>query len=197
MERYLVSIKKKNVIAEYQDDIKGQAVTIHKMKPKEKKVISYGRPNAVNCPYCLSHLITDVGGLQQCSGNKLEYWDREFTKFNELTDYLKGKYIETISEESQFFELFDRWAYSKKPDSEEKFNCGYTNKIFFPMPSGNVTIPDPVRVSNVEKKLGRRLTEEELYGESELWQYGGNIFKEYHKGARKVKIPLIRFPEDV
>jgi hypothetical protein len=186
----------KNIIAEYQDQIKGQAVTIQKVKPKDKKVVSYGRPNTVNCPYCLSHLTTDGAGVQQCSGDKLEFWNKEFTKFNDLNEHFKKKYIETISEESQFFELYDRWVCAQVPESEEKFNCGYTNKIFFPMPSGNVTIPDPVRVVNIEKKLGRLLTEEELYGESELWQYGGSVFKEYRKGARKVKIALIRFPGD-
>jgi hypothetical protein len=187
---------KKNVIAEYQEQIEGKAVTIQKFKPKDKKAVSYGRANTINCPYCLSHLTTDGGGIQQCSGNKLEFWDKEFNKFTKLNEHLKRKYIETISEESQFFELYDRWTFAQVPENEEKFNCGYTNKIFFPMPSGNVTIPDPVRVAHIEKKIGRSLTEEELYGESELWQFGRQILKEYKKGARKLKIALIRFPGD-
>jgi hypothetical protein len=191
-----LSKSKKNVIAEYQEQIDGKTITVKRIKPKDKKAVSYGRPNAINCPYCLSHLITDVNGVQQCSGNKLEFWNKEFNKFNKLDEHLKRKYIETISEESQFFELYDRWTFAQVPENEEKFNCGYTNKIFFPMPSGNVTIPDPVRVTHIEKKLGRLLTEEELYGEVELWQYNGSIFKEYRKGARKVKIALIRFPGD-
>jgi hypothetical protein len=189
-------MKKSNVIAEYQDQIEGIAVTIQKIKTKEKKVVSYGRPSAINCPYCLSTLVTDKSGIQQCSGNKLEFWEKEFLKMSKMNDYQRGNYIKTISEESQFFELYDRWAFAQVPANEEKFNCGYTNKIFFPMPSGNVTIPDPIRVSYIEKKVNRRLSEEELYGESELWQFGGMVLKEYRKGARKVKIPLIRFPED-
>jgi hypothetical protein len=188
--------KKKNVIAEYQTEVSGQSVTVHKYKSKDKKAVSYGRPNPVNCPYCLSHLVTDSSGIQQCSGDRLLFWEKEFSKYHIMNDSQKVSYIKTISEESQFFELYDRWAFAQIPESEEKFNCGYTNKIFFPMPSGNVSIPDPVKVSYIEKKIGRRLIEDELYGEAELWQYGGQILKEYRKGARKVKIAIIRFPED-
>lgn len=189
-------MKNKNVIAEYETQIEGQVVTVHTIKPKEKKVISYGRPNTNHCPYCLSSLIVDGSGLQQCSGDKLLFWEGEFSKYFSMDEPSKVNYIQTLSEESQFFELFDRWVITLSLDSVEKFSCGYTNKIFFPMPSGNVTIPDPVRVSNVEKRLGRRLTEEELYGESELWQYAGMVLKDYRKNAKKIKIPLIRFPED-
>lgn len=189
-------LNKRNVLAEYQDTVQGQDVTVFTIKPKDKKAVSYGRPNPVNCPNCLSHLTTDNAGLQHCSGDKLDFWDKEFSKFNKLNPHNRNKYLETITEESQFFELYDRWTYSKSPNSEEKFNCGYTNKIFFPMPSGNVTIPDPLKVSNIEKKLGRKLKEEELYGESELWQLGKRILKDYTKGCKKVIIPLIRFPQD-
>jgi len=189
-------VSKKNVIAEYQTEVEGQSVTVHKYKPKEKKAVSYGRPNSINCPYCLSHLANDSAGLQQCSGDKLEFWEKEFSKFSKMNDHQKREYVVTISEESQFFELYDRWTYAQNPEHEEKFNCGYTNKIFFPMPSGNVTIPDPMRIAHIEKRLGRALTEEEIYGEEELWQMGKMVLKEYKKGARKVKIPLLRFPED-
>jgi len=189
-------MNKKNVISEYQAQVNGQSVIVHKYKPKDKKPVSYGRPNAVNCPYCLSLLTFDAAGLQQCSGSKLEFWDKEFTKFSKMNDYKKRKYILTIAEESQFFELYDRWLYAQKPESKEKFNCGYTNKIFFPMPTGNVTIPDPMRVAYIQKRLGRELTEEELYGESELWLLGKIVLKDYKKGARKVKIALLKFPQD-
>jgi len=189
-------MSKKNVIIEYQTDIQGQSVIVRRLKYKDKKVVSYGRPNTNHCPYCLSNLTTDSLGLQHCSGNKLEFWEKEFNNFFNMDALLKVEYIKTISEESQFFELYDKWTFAQTPEIEEKFNCGYTNKIFFPMPSGSITIPDPVRVSYIEKKLGRKLTEEELYGEAELWQHRGSVFKDYCKGARKVKIALIRFPGD-
>jgi hypothetical protein len=187
---------KNNIIAEYQDNIEGISVTVHKIKTKDKKAVSYGRPSTINCPYCLSKLITDKSGLQQCSGDRLEFWDKEFYSFFKMNDYQKKNYIKNITEESQFFELYDKWVYTQNPESNEKFSCGYTNKIFFPIPSANVTVPDPIRMSYIEKKLGRPLTEEEIYGESELWQFGGSILKEYRKGCRRIKIPLIRFPED-
>jgi hypothetical protein len=189
-------MKSKSIEFQYTEEIEGKSVTIHKIKPKAKKGISYGRPNYNICPYCNSKLDIDSAGLQKCSGDKLEFWQKEFIKFSKLGDNAKVKYITTISEESQFFELYDRWTFAQIPENEEQFNCGYTNKIFFPMPSGNVTIPDPVRVAYVEKRVGRPLTEEELYGESELWQFGRQILKEYKKGARKLKIALIRFPGD-
>jgi len=195
-EKSMKRVSMKDVEFDYIEEIEGKSVTIRKIKPKAKKGISYGRPNYNICPYCNSKLDVDSVGLQKCTGDKLAFWHQEFEKFLTLEEKTKIEYIATISEESQFFELYDRWTFSQAPENDEQFNCGYTNKIFFPMPPSNVTIPDPVRVSYVEKRLGRALTEEELYGESELWQFGRQILKEYKKGARKLKIALIRFPGD-
>jgi hypothetical protein len=187
---------KKNVIAEYEAEVNGQKVTVHKLKPKERKVSNNARSNDTTCPNCLSKLSLNDSGIKFCTGDKLQFWEKEFIKYEKLSDEKKAEYLVNISEDSDFLNLYDRWAYAQKDENKEPFTCGYTNKIFFPIPSSNITIPDPIKVLKVERKLGRKLTEEELYGESDLWEYKGMILKEYRQGSKKVKIPLVRFPED-
>lgn len=188
-------MKKRNVISQYQTEYEGQTVTVNVVKNKEKKGQSYGRSNASVCPNCLSRLEIGEAGLPVCSKDKLQFWEKEFIRYETLKEEDKLAYMQHISMENEFLDLYDRWKYAQT-DENDTFDCGYTNKIFMPIPTCNVTIPDPIKVSHVEKKLGRPLTEEELFGESELWEFGGQILKEYRKGARKVKIQLIRFPED-
>lgn len=187
---------KKNVIAEYEIEYNGQKVKVHKFKAKDRKALNYARPSLGACPNCLSRIGVNASGVQYCTGNKLKFWENEFIKFNTMDDKAKVEYLSNITEESQFLELYDRFNTQLAAEVKEDFNCGYINKIFFPVPSGNVTIPDPVKVSNLEKKLKRRLTEEELFGESELWECSGAIGKEYKKGAKRIRIALIKFPQD-
>jgi hypothetical protein len=187
--------KSKSIISEYKAEYKGQSVIVHKIKPKERKVVNNARINYNSCPNCLSHIALDNAGLQKCSGDKLEMWNKEFIVFNQLEKEKQLEYLKNISFDSVFMELYDRWVYAQA-HTEEPFGCGYTNKIFFPIPICQVIIPDPTQVHIIEKNLGRKLTEEEIFGESELFEYQGSILEKYKKGARTVKITLLRFPED-
>lgn len=190
-----MSKKNRNIISEYESEYNGQTVTIHRMKPREKKILNSSRSNLISCPNCLSKLGLDEGGLQKCLGERLLIWDLEFAKFHALDKEKQLAYLQNISFDSTFMELYDRWAYSLiNPD--DPFSCGYTNKIFFPIPSCSVIIPDPCQVKRIEKKLGRKLTEEEVFGEKELFFHRGGIFEKYREGAKTVKIVLLRFPED-
>lgn len=190
-----MNMKKKNIITEYEIEYEGQKVIVHKYKTKDKKTINNIRGNFINCPNCLSKMIVDNSGIQKCSGDRLGIWDSEFTKFDKLAEVYKIEYIKTLANDSMFFELYDRWNYAKN-NQEETFDCGYSNKIFFPIASCSIIIPDPAQVVRIERKLGRKLTEEEIFGEKELFSYKGSIFEEYRDGARTIKISLLRFPED-
>lgn len=196
MERFLKKMKKdKNVINEYEDYYNGQVVTVHRLKSKDKKVVNTTRNVLINCPNCLSKIQLDQFGLYKCSGDRLTQWEKEFEQFSSLLDVKKAEFLKNISFDSMFLELYDRWIYSKS-NPEDPFGCGFTNQIFLPIPSCSVTIPDPAQVKRIEKKLKRRLTEEEIFGEKELFEYRGSVFSEYRTGAKIVKISLIRFPED-
>ncbi len=187
--------KNKDIIAEYETEVSGQKVIVQKFKTKDKKVINNTRSNFIFCPNCLSKLTLDDSGLQKCSGNRLIIWEKEFYQYDLLPKEKQWEYLKNISFDSMFMELYDRWAYSKKyPD--DIFGCGFTNKIFLPIASCSVIIPDTSQVKRIEKKLGRKLTEEEIFGEKELFSHRGGIFEEYRDGAKTVKITLLRFPED-
>lgn len=189
-------MSKRNLISEYQADVDGQRVTVKVYKPKDKKVASYGRANVTTCPNCLSALKLNESGVAYCTGDKLTYWLNEFAKFELMSDEQKVEYIQSISDYSEFLNLYDRWKWTNESETKEIYNCGYTNKIFLPIATCNVIIPDPVKVAHIQGKLGRQLTEEEMFGEAELWEFGGSVYEKFRKGARKVKIHLIRFPQD-
>lgn len=188
--------KNRNLIKEYEAEVDGQKVTVHRFKPKDKKVVNNARSNFTSCPNCLSHITLDEAGLQKCTGDRIVIWEKEFLKYRELSTQEQQVYMKNISYDSTFMELYDRWAYSQN-NPDEPFTCGFTNKIFFPIPSCSVIIPDPAQVNNIEKRLGRKLTENELIGESELFEYQGSVFEKYKKGSKRIRIIMIRFPEDV
>lgn len=187
--------KSKNIISQYEDEYNGEKIIVRKLKSKSKKVVNNVRTNLSNCPNCLSKLIFDEAGLHKCSGSRLTIWEKEFSNFHNLKDVQKIEYLKNVSLDSIFLELYDRWSYSLV-NPEDKFDCGFTNKIYFPIPSCSVTIPDPAQISRIEKKLGRKLTEDEIFGEKELFEHRGSIFEEYRKGAKTISITLIRFPEE-
>ena len=188
--------KKQDIFSEYETDYNGEKIFVKVFKVKEKKGPSYGRPSVNYCPYCLSHLKLNEIGLAYCTGDKLIHWEKEFIRYEKLSDQDKAAYMGVISDESEFLTLFDRWKYCQISEPKEQFDCGYTNKLFFPIPTCSVIIPDPIKVANIEYRLNRKLTEQELLGESELWEFGGSILSFYKKGAKRIKIQLIRFPED-
>lgn len=184
------------VIKQYTDTYNGNSISVKVFENKKKKDKSYGRVSLHTCPNCLSQLKLNESGIAYCTGDKLEYWLNEFAKFELMSDQQKVEYIQTISDYNEFLNLYDRWKWVNESETKEVYNCGYTNKIFFPIPTCNVIIPDPVKVAHIQSKLGRELTEEEMFGESELWEFGGSVYEKFRKGARKVRIQLIRFPQD-
>lgn len=188
--------KKKNLLKQYKATYNGQEITVDVLKPSLKKEINVARSNTLICPNCLSKLTLDTMGNQQCSSSQLKIWEAEFLKFSLLDDTNKTIYLKNISYDSMFLELYDKWAYSVAANTPAEFNCGYTNKIFLPMPTCQTTIPDPIQMAIIERNVGRRLTEEEIYGEKDLYYTQGVVTEDFTNTSKKLKIRLIRFPED-
>lgn len=190
-------MNKKDIISQYDIEYNGQIVKVTKLKPKDRK----GAPNAArrisSCPSCLSVLKINAQGLWECTGDRLQLWDLEFARFDQLDDQAKALYIKNVSIDSRFLELYDKWVYAKKENKPEEFNCGYTNKIILPIGSGKTRIPDPIVTKRLETSLKRKLTEEEMYGEVDLWIKNRQVSLDYKRGARRVKIPIITLPDDV
>lgn len=59
-----------------------------------------------------------------------------------------------------------------------------------------VRIPDPCFTKILEQKLGRKLKEEELYEEEELFFYAGRVLTKYREGAKVIRIPWIILPTE-
>lgn len=188
--------KKKNLLKQYKDTYNGQEIVVDVLKPSVKKELNVARSNTLICANCLSKLTLDSAGNQQCSGDHLKIWEVEFNKFSLLNETDKTEYLKNISYDSRFLELYDKWVYSVSVNKPEEFNCGYTNKIFLPMPNCQTIIPDPIQMSIIERNVGRKLTEEEIYGEKELYYTQGVITEDFTNTSKKLKIRLIRFPED-
>lgn len=187
----------KDIIGEYQAEYNGQKVTVHKFRQKEKRTNFNPARRVTLCPNCLSVLRTDAVGVAECSGDRLKIWETEFLKFHGLTDENKALYIKNLSSDNRFLELYDIWAYSYVNQKPEEFTCGYTNKIFLPIATNRVSLPDPLFIKYLEHRLGRPLKECEIAGDEDLWWYSGMLIHKYKKGARKVKIPIIWLPDDV
>ena len=189
--------KTKNILKTYKSDYKGQDIVVTQYKPKEKRTNFNATRHLSACPNCLSSIHIDKGGAWYCTGDRLKVWETEFERYHLLDNPSKAEFIKNISIDTRFFELYDRWVYAKEENKPEEYNCGYTNKIFLPIASNETIIPDPLKVINVEKSLGRPLTEKELDGETELWLYKGRISDKYRKGSKKIRIEYISFPQDV
>jgi hypothetical protein len=187
--------KPRNLLKQYQTEYQGSKVTVNVLKPKQVKGVNHARRSTANCPNCNSSLIVNDNGLYECSSDKLVHWDKEFYKYYMMSPPEKVEYLATISRDSMFFDLYDKWVFARENESPEDYTCGYTNIIFLPIGSNKTIIPDPMYVGFLEKRLKRPLTEEEIRNESELWIKGKRVFTEYRKGARMVKIPYIIFPD--
>lgn len=190
-------MSKKDIIAEFDIVYNGQTVTVKKFKPKEKRTNYNGARRVSVCPICMSLLKVNAAGLWECTGDRLKIWETEFEKYSAMSDLDKIDYLKNMSVDNMFLELYDKWAYAKAENKPEEYNCGYTNKIVLPIGTNRVKIPDPVRVKFIETSLKRKLTEEELYGEDELWIFRGQVSKNYKKGSKKVTISIITLPDDV
>lgn len=187
---------KSNVISETEVDLAGQKVKVKKLKAKAKKRGRNDRSNSLTCPNCLSKLITNSIGVLECTGDRLKLWEKEFTKFFKLTPEQKTEYLKNVSANGNFQELYDRWVYAQEQNTPEEFGCGYTNTLFPPMGTVKVRIPDPIFVKRIEQKLGRKLTEEELIGESPLYAYAGRVLTEWRKRAKEIRIPYVILPDE-
>jgi len=190
-------MKKNKILETIESEYKGQKITVKVLKPKEHRVVRSTKRKITSCPNCMSNLILDEVGLWKCTGDKLKVWEVEFYRYHRAKDKLKVEILTNFSDSGMFLELYDRWAYSQVENEPEEYNCGYTNKTYPPVNHVKVSIPDPIFCGRIEKKLGRKLTEEELLGEHELFFFGGQVLTKYRKGAKRVKIPFIIFPDDV
>lgn len=186
----------KKYVDEYETTLDGQDVTIKVAKPREKvNKLNRKRTTAI-CPECGSKLFINNIGAWECSGSMLKIWEKLFNKYEIANEERKLKILSTISDTARFEELQWRWAASTEKDGQE-FNCGYTNRLYPPIASNKSRLPDPLFVKGIERKLGRKLTEEELIGEKELWYFKGQYTTKYRDSAKKVTIPVVTLPDDV
>ena len=175
-------------------DITG--IPVKKLKPKRKKRGRNDRTNSLSCPNCLSKLVTNSIGLLECTGDRLKLWEKEFERYYKLDDAKKVEFLKNVSANGNFQELYDRWVYARENELPNEFDCGYSNVLFPPSGTIKVRIPDPIFCKRIEQKLGRKLTEEEIFGESPLYQYGGKILTEWRKRAKEIRIPFIILPDE-
>lgn len=188
--------KNRNVISETEIDLDGTKVKVKKLKARAKKRGRNDRSNNLSCPNCLSKLITNTYGVLECTGDRLKLWEKEFVKYFKLTPEEKLEYLKGVSSDGNFQDLYDRWVYAQEQNTPEEFGCGYTNTLFPPMGTVKVRIPDPIFTKRLEDKLGRKLTEEELIGESPLYFYQGRVLTEWRKRAKEIRIPYVILPDE-
>jgi hypothetical protein len=192
----IIMKKNKNLLKEFQTEYNGETITVKKFKIFKNKPSNNGKNKKLLCPNCASFLKADSLGHLKCTGNKLEFWEKEFIRFDKMDNNAKIKYITNISNYSNFMELYDKWKFSVVNNLPEEFNCGFVNDIYPPNGNIQIKIPDPLVVKRLEKKLGRKLTEEELLGESELWAYGGRVLTHWRRKAKQIRIPFIVLPSE-
>lgn len=138
---------------------------ISKFKLVKNKPI-YRKPNSMSlapCPECGSKLVTELSGVIVCSQDRLKtIYDRclEYEKAD-----AKGK-IEILKDDKNgnFMELYERWAHKDAKGQRSAFVCNYSNKLHNATPSYNWYIYEPWQVKELESKLKRSLTQNELDG---------------------------------
>lgn len=171
-------------------------VKVKKLKArKKKKEHGNGRRGNPICTNCLSTLLVGEEGKYECSGDRLKIWEREFLNYLKMNDKEKIRYLMAFSHPDLFEELFDRWNYKDNDGHRPNFECGYSNKIYSLVNPLRVMMPDPILCKKIEKSLGRALTEEEKYGEKDIFRAGNSYFEDFKKGRVRVKITLVFFPD--
>lgn len=171
-------------------------VKVKRLKPRLKKKKSSHRKVEINCPYCYSKLRVNDVGVLECSGDKLKIWENEFIKYVKLGADEKKAYLDKLHNDySLFLELFERWERSDTESKRLRLECIYTNQIFNPVSRYRTSLPDPILVAAIEESLGRELTEEEKFGESEIWREGRAYFTNFKEGRVKVRIPILIYPD--
>lgn len=188
--------KKRNLLEETLIEIEGQQVSLKRFKEKDRRRPGNARSTTTTCPNCMSIMKINESGVWYCTGDRLKVWEKEFEQFFKFTPEKKAEYLSSLSNDSRFLELYDRWEYAYKNDVPEEFVCDYTNNIFLPIGSNQVRIPDPIFVRNIEDKLGRKLTEEELIGEEKLYYHKGHVTDKWHKNGKEIKIPYVLLPSE-
>lgn len=186
----------KKIIDKYTENIDGAEVTILTIEPKQKKVKKYADRSNTTCPNCQSILRLNTLGQWECAGDKIKIWEKEFYTYMRSNEKKKVEILANFSNSSRFLELYEMWHYDIILNEGIKFDCGYTNEIFPLISACKEKIPDPLFVKIVESKLGRKLTEEELLGESELYWFKGMVLKNYKKNSRVLRIPWIILPNE-
>lgn len=126
------------------------------------------------CPNCLSSLLINKKGYYECSGNNLHYWEEQFKLYDTMSSSEKAIYLDNMSDKSSFLELHLKWSFKDADGHRSNFNCGYSHRTYSPVNRLRTKMRDPVAVRAKEKKLNRKLTEEELK-----------------------EIPIINFPDEV
>lgn len=189
-------MNRKTPIDTYTENRNGEEVEIKVYKPKKAVKKNLKPKTTAICPECNSTIKVNTYGVWECTGDQLEYWHQQFCRFRAMSENKQKEFIETISDLGKFMDLYSRWQNSQELDNYE-FDCGYSNKIFSPSSRHRVTIPDPIQVKHIERRLGRKLTEEELHNEDAIWEYSGQYLEKYRDGAKKVKIKHVAIPEDV
>jgi len=186
---------KNKIINTYTEVIDSTEVSIKVMDSSKKSKKTNRAKTTSVCPECNSVLKVNKLGIWECLGNELFYWQQEFIKFRAANQEEKDKILKSISDTGQFIDLYNRWSNSQDlPDVS--FDCGYSNRLYPSHSNSKEVIADPIQVVNVERKLGRKLTEEELKNEQDIWQHGGKYLTKYRKGAKKVRIKYITFPDE-
>jgi hypothetical protein len=188
-------VPKNKIINTYKEIIDSKEVSIKVVdSSKKSKRKNRSRTTAI-CPECNSVLKLNNLGIWECTGNELLYWHQEFAKYRIKEEQEKLEFLNTVSDTGQFIDLYNKWINSQELKGVT-FDCGYSNRLYPSHSNSKEIIPDPVQVANIEKKLGRKLNLEELKNEQDLWVYGGQYLTKYRKGAKKVKIKYITFPDE-
>lgn len=187
-------MRKNNIKKITKEVLNGKEVTIYHLNKKVfKEAKNHKRINTI-CPNCASTLALNDDNNWFCTGDKLKIWESEFKNYYDMENAEKAEYLHKISENSRFLELYDFWVYSYEKGSPEEFSCGYTNDLFPIISTIQTNIPDPLVTKRIERKLGRKLTQEELCGEVELFQHNGQILTKYKKNSLQIRIPWVSLP---
>jgi hypothetical protein len=162
-------------------------------KPKRRRVGINARSVNHTCPNCLSTLTLTEQGQWKCTGNKLKLWSKQFEEYEKMNVIQKQKYLNTLDNQDKFLEWFNQ---------KDKLVCDWLSRSATVEPTYSTTIPDPMAVNKIEKKLGRELTEEEL--EEGFVFYRKLIYNEYFYSLTKVDkdwtsyiLPRVNFPDDI
>lgn len=142
-----------------------------------RKRMKNARLVSVFCPNCFSTLDVQVNGSKSCSGDKLKFWKEEAEKFLSLEEAERQAYLNALSEPDKFLQIVA---------NKDDLKCEYSSNITGVSSSYSFRIPDPLAVSSLEKKLKRKLTEEDLQED-----------KEFIIDSKPYKLPFVNFPEDL